>query len=190
MLWYAIVVASTLQCSEGTPDSGVLNLPVPVDRPITSAELQQQAVLDGAYAEEVRIEGKSWKANTSRQEIALLLGGRGLKNIRQVEFVLEPHPASAFDLTSASFVPQDPFLTFGVGVEHLEDDRLRIGAASVSTSVDGDQTFGTFTLRTSDTFTSLTSALLEVSFLSLGPSSSDRDEYMRGDLRLGVVVND
>ena len=158
------------------------------DAGVAASELRQSAALDGTYASEFLIEG-DWAASSGGQEITLVFSGRDLNDIRQVELILEPIPASAFDLESAVFTPQDPILTLGSGVEVIEGDLLHLGGASISDPVEGDQQFGTFTVRTSDAFTSSTSARIEVTLLSLGPSSDDREAYNQEDLGLGVVVS-
>ncbi len=177
-----------LQCSEAEP--GVAHPPLPAaGKAAAASELRQSVVLDGAYAGEVLIEGNNWEAASGGQEVALLFSGRKLNDIRQVELILELIPASAFDLESAAFAPEDPFVTFGSGVEPLDNGRLRLGGASVSETIEGDHQFGTFTVRTSDGFNSQTETRIEVNFLSLGPSSTDREEYQHEDLGLGVVVS-
>lgn len=177
-----------LQCG-GTEPDGISNPPQAATGAGDSG-LRQSVELGGSYAGEILIEGNEWKAASGGREVALLFSGRELKNVRQVELVLEPVPASAFDLDSAAFAPEDPFITFGNGVEPLDRGRLRIGGASVSKTIAGYQRFGTFTLRTGGDFNSGTKARIEVSFLSLGPSSSDREEYHKEELRFGVVVNE
>ena len=153
-----------------------------------ASELRQSVALDGDYASEVLIEG-DWTASSGGQEITLVFSARDLNNLRQIELILEPTPASAFDLESAAFTPQDPIVTLGSGVELIEGDLLHLGGASISDPVEGDQQLGTFTVRTSDAFTSETSAQIEVTLLSLGPSSTDREAYNQEDLGLGVVVS-
>ena len=190
--WITLILPSAsfvlLHCGRTEPD-GISNPPQPAEGTEASG-LQKNVALEGSYAGEILIEGDGWKATAGGQEVALLFSGRNLKNIRQVELILEPVPASAFDLDSAAFVPKDPFLTFASGVEPLDGGRLRIGGASVSKTIEGYQQFGTFTVRTSEGFGSETKARIEVNYLSLGPSSSDREEYHKEDLRLGVVVNE
>ena len=158
------------------------------DAGAAASELRQSVALDGTYASEFLIEGE-WTASSGGQEITLIFSGRDLNDVRQVELILEPIPASAFDLESAVFTPRDPIVTLGSGVEVIEGDLLHLGGASISDPVEGDQQFGTFTVRTSDAFTSSTSARIEVNLLSLGPSSSDREEYNQENLGLGVVVS-
>ena len=157
--------------------------------PAAASDLTQSVALDGDYASEFVI-GGDWTASSGGQEVTLLFSGRDLKDVRQLEVIIEPVPPSAFDLESAVFTPTEPLVTLGKGVEVIEGDRLRLGGASVTESIEGDQEFGTFTLLTSDGFTSGTSAQLEVTFLSLGPNSNDRDEYDQENLGLGVVVSD
>jgi hypothetical protein len=180
-----------LQCSEAEP--GVAHPPLPAaGKAAAASELRQSVVLDGAYAGEVLIEGNNWEAASGGQEVALLFSGRKLNDIRQVELILELIPASAFDLESAAFAPEDPFVTFGKGVEPLDNGRLRLAGAifsETSETIEGDHQFGTFTVRTSDGFNSQTETRIEVNFLSLGPSSTDREEYQHEDLGLGVVVS-
>ena len=177
-----------LHCG-GTEPDGISNPPQTAAGAGDSG-LRQNVELGGTYAGEILIEGNEWKTTSGGREVALLFSGRELKNVRQVELILEPVPASAFDLDSAAFAPEDPFITFGNGVEPLGGGRLRIGGASVSKTIEGYQQFGTFTVRTGGGFNSGTKARIEVSFLSLGPSSSDREEYHREELRFGVVVNE
>ena len=177
-----------LHCG-GTEPDGISNPPQTAAGAGDSG-LRLSVELGGSYAGEFLIEGDEWKATSGGREVALLFSGRELKNVRQVELILEPVPVSAFDLDSAAFAPEDPFITFGNGVEPLDGGRVRIGGASVSKTIVGYQQFGTFTVRTSEGFNSGTKARIEVSFLSLGPSSSDREEYHREELRLGVVVNE
>ena len=177
-----------LHCG-GTEPDGISN-PPQTSTGAGDSGLRQSVELSGSYAGEILIEGDDWKATSGGREVELLFSGRELMNIRQVELILEPVPPSAFDLDSAVFAPQDPFITFGNGVEPLDGGRLRIGGASVSETIEGYQQFGTFTVRTSQDFNSGTKARIEVSFLSLGPSSSDREEYHKEELRFGVVVNE
>ena len=158
--------------------------------PAAASELSQSVALDGEYASEFVIGGDAWTASSGGQEVTLLFSGRDLKGVRQLEVIIEPVPPSAFDLESAAFKPTEPLVTLGKGVEVIDGDRLRLGGASVTDSIDGDQEFGTFTMLTSDGFTSGTGAHLEVTFLSLGPNSNDRDEYDQENLGLGVVVSD
>lgn len=157
--------------------------------PAAASELSQSVALDGDYASEFVIGGDAWSASSGGQEVTLLLSGRDLVDVRQLELIIEPTPPSAFDLESAAFTPDDPLVTLGKGVELIDGDRLRLGGASVSDPIAGDQQFGTFTLRTSEGFTPSTGAQLEVTFLSLGPTSNDRDEYRQENLGLGVVVS-
>ena len=182
---FSLLLCFLLPCSEaeagGAAASGA-------GKTVAASELRQSVALDGTYASEFLIEG-DWTASSGGQEITLVFSGRDLNDIRQVELILEPIPASAFDLESAVFTPQDPIVTLGSGVEVLEGDLLHLGGASISDPVEGDQQLGTLTLSTSDAFTSGTSAQIEVTLLSLGPSSSDREAYNQDDLALGVVVS-
>lgn len=182
---FSFLVCFLLQCNKAEPD--VANLPLNGAGKAAASELRQSAALDGDYASEFLIEG-DWAASSGGQEVRLLFSGRDL-NIRQIELILEPIPASAFDLESAMFKPEEPILTFGSGVEALEGGRLRLGGASVSETIEGDHQFGTFTLATSEDFDPKASARIEVAFLSLGPSSTDREDYQQEDLGVGVVVS-
>ena len=154
-----------------------------------AAELSQSIALDGDYASGFVIGGDAWTASSGGQEVTLVFSGLDLVDVRQLEVILEPVPPSAFDLESAVFKPTEPLVTLGKGVEVIEGDRLRLGGASVTESIEGDQEFGTFTLLTSEGFSG-TGAQLEVTFLSLGPTSDERDEYDQENLGLGVVVSD
>ena len=184
---FSFLCCFLLQYSQAEAD--VANQPPPgAGKTVAASELRQSVALDGAYASEFLIEG-DWSASSGGQEVTLIFSGRDLDNVRQIELILEPTPASAFDLESAVFTSLDPIVTLGRGLEVIEGDRLHLGGASISDPVEGDQRFGTFTVSTSDMFTSRTSAQLEVSFLSLGPNSNDREAYNQEVLGLGVVVS-
>ena len=157
--------------------------------PAAASELSQSVALDGDYVSGFVIGGDDWSASSGGQEVTLVFSGRDLVDVRQLELIVDPTPPSAFDLESAAFTPENPLVTLGKGVELIDGDRLRIGGASVTDPIEGDQQFGTFTLRMSEGFTSSMGAQLEVTFLSLGPTSTDRDEYRQENLGLGVVVS-
>ncbi|MCH7930308.1 MAG: DNA-protecting protein DprA [Proteobacteria bacterium] len=82
-------------------------LPSGIGDPGVSDNLQQLVRLDDRYIAEFRIEGDRWKATGPRQEIALTFAASGLSSVRQVELLLEPSPASAFEQIRAAFVLPD-----------------------------------------------------------------------------------
>jgi hypothetical protein len=156
--------------------------------PTTTVELRQTASLSGGYASQIRIDGEGWPANTSAQDLTLTFVMQAMTGVRQFELRIEPEPASAFDVAGAVFAATQPFVTpFASGIQ-LEGDVMRMGGASLSGGVDGVATLGTLTIRTSNNFNAFTDARLVVTLLSIGPSSSDRDEYQTGTLQLGVNV--
>ena len=190
-LAFAAATLLVSACSDGDPQVGVSTL-LPSDTAEANAgsELQQAVQLDGRYVTQIRIQGGgAWRANRAQQEIALTLAATGLISVRQVEFVVRPTPPSAFDLTSAVFIPAAPLRTLGVGVQIENGTQIRAGAATLTEDVVGDRILGTLTLRTSSTFNGLTRAQLGVVFVSVGPSVSDRETFEEEDLNLGVIVN-
>ena len=184
---FSFLLCFLLQCNKAEPDVANLTLHG-AGKAAAASELRQSVVLDGAYASEFLIEG-DWTAASGGQEVRLVFSGQDLNEVKQIELILELVPADAFDLESAMFQPEDPFLTFGSGVEAIDGGRLRLGGASVSDPMEGNQQFGTFSLSTSEDFNPKASAQIAVAFLSLGPSSTDREEYNQEDLGLGVVVS-
>ncbi len=112
----------------------------------------------------------------------------GMSNVKQFELDLEFDPRHAFDLAPARFVGTAPFVAPGAGVQPLSG-RLKVGAASFTGATEGDAVLGTLTLRTSETVTVLVQAHIRVALFSIGPSSTNREDYEGDDLNMGIVLN-
>lgn len=169
---------------DGDPDPN----PTGVTGAGTLTELRQIATLPGGYAGQIRIVGDGWPADNSAQELTLTFQMEGLAGVRQFELRVQPEPASAFDASGAVFTPTQPFVTpFASGIQ-MEGTVMRMGGASLSSVVEGTAALGTLTIRTSSSFNTFTDARLVVSLLSIGPSSSQRDEYESETLQLGIDV--
>lgn len=167
----------------GVPTDG--NLP----RPGEGGEegLRQAIDLDGQFVGSLRLEG-SWRASGPGQPISVSFVAGNLAGVKQFEFLVQPHPADAFDMEGASFTTGSPFITLPGGVRLDDDQRMRLGGASLADPVSGSQTLGTLNLSTSGTFSASTGAELRVVLISVGPTSTQRDTYEGDDLRLGVEV--
>ncbi len=177
-------------CSDSDPDAGASTvLPSGIGDAGVSDNLQQLVRLDDRYIAEFRIEGDRWKATGPRQEIALTFAASGLSSVRQVELLLEPSPASAFDLASAVFEPAAPLVTLPPGTETTGDNQLRVGAATLTDDLAGDRILGTLTLKTSASFNAFVRAHISIRLRSVGPRATQRDSYGAAELNLGVVVN-
>ena len=185
---FALAAFMGLSACSDTGDGDPVPSPAGVTGPGTVTELRQIATLPGGYAGQIRIVGDGWPSSSSAQELTLTFQMEGLAGVRQFELRVQPEPASAFDVSGAVFAPTQPFVTpFASGIQ-MEGSVMRMGGASLSGDVDGAAVLGTLTIRTSNSFNAFTRARLVVTLLSIGPSSSQRDEYQSGTLRLGIDV--
>ncbi len=174
-------------CSDGDGGDAVPN---PTGGPGSVTELRQAATLSGGFAGRILIAGQGWPVSTSAQDLSLTFQMEGLAGVRQFELRVQPEPANAFDMDTAIFAAAQPFVTpFASGIQ-IEGNVMRMGGASLGAGVDGTAALGTLTIRTSSSFNSFTDARLVVTLLSIGPSSSQRDEYQSETLRLGIDVSD
>jgi hypothetical protein len=119
--------------------------------------------------------------------VEVALTGSGLVGVKQLNITLTVSPADAFDLSASVFAPSAGFIV--PGLEYPADGQVEVGAANFSASLDGDGTLGTFTLTSAESFTADTEATITVSSISIGPSSTDRDEFDATALGLSVTVN-
>ena len=113
----------------------------------------------------------------------------GMSGIGQFEFLLEFDPVEAFTVAGFAFKPVDPFVTFGIGVEPVSSNQVRIGGADLTRGTAGDAELGTLTLRTSSSFSTLQEAHVRIVFFSMGPDSQNRDSYAAEQLDMGIVIN-
>lgn len=186
-------LAALLCCgTDSGKNGGRSSLPLPGQTGPGNVPLRLTAQLNGRYAKSVRIEEDTWKATGPQQEISLSFAAGGMEKVKQFEFVLTFDPATALDLEASTFVPPQPFLTFGSGIELLPEGQLRLGGAILQADAyapaEGD--LGTLTLRTGTLFQARTQVKVRVTFFSIGPSFQDRDDYRAEDLNMGLVLNE
>jgi hypothetical protein len=120
--------------------------------------------------------------------IEVALSASGMVGVKQFDVTITVSPAGAFDLSATTFAQNSAF-TISPGVEFPADGQVKSGAASFGAAVEGDGGLGTFTLKTSDSFSADTEATITVTRVSLGPSSTDRDVFESDALGLSVTVN-
>ena len=157
-----------------------------------AAGLAQRASLDGGFASELEISGGPWLATQPGELLTLTFTAEGLAGVKQFNVVVRLEPPAAFDIASAIFRTEDPFLDpFPNGVVLPSDEEVDMGAAILGLAVvDGVKTLGTLTIQTSDDFDPAQPARLVIQSFSIGPSSTDRDNYGEDDLELGVLVTE
>ena len=192
----ALVVGATalcglllFACSDDNPQSGGTPLP---DPPNSDSSYRQQISLSGGYADRLDIGGGPWQASGPQEEVTLTFVASGLSEVKQFQIDIKLEPATAFDIEGTIFLAEDPFVDpFPNGVVLVSPTQVQMGAAILGNNViSGDKTLGTLKIRTSQTFGRLVQAQIGVERFSVGPSSSDRDEYSAETLNLGVVVNE
>lgn len=158
-----------------------------VDTTNRGEDIVASTALAGDYVAAISISASPTTLGASGL-ISMVFNAEGLKGVRQFELRVQPEPSNAFDASGAVFTPTQPFVTpFASGIQ-IEGSVMRMVGASLSSVVDGAATLGTLTIRTSSTFGSFASARLMVTLLSIGPSSSQRDEFNTFDPQLGVAV--
>ena len=153
-----------------------------VDPPTLSAQL------DGRYAQSIRIEEDRFTATGPSQEVVLTFAAQGMIDVKQFELRLEIDPANALAFEGSSFAATEPFIN-PLGIVLTEEGLWHTGGASITQTKKGDDILGTLTLRTGDGFDAGMQVQVRVAFFSLGPSSSDRDDFTAADLNMGVVIN-
>jgi len=183
---FALAAFMGLSACSDTGDGDPVPNPADITGPGTVTELRQIATLSGGYAGQIRIVGDGWPASSSAQELTLTFQMEGLAGVRQFELRVQPEPSSAFDVSGAVFAPTQPFVTpFASGIQ-MEGSVMRMGGASLSGAVDGLASLGSLTIHTASTFNN--SARLVVTLISIGPSSSERDEFTIFGPQLGIEV--
>ena len=133
------------------------------------------------------------------QEVTVELEADNVVGVKQYGLVVTLDPPDAFDLDSITFAtasdvldPEDPktwvsgtWISPGV---LLLDDGVELGAGNFTDAYTGsDFALGTLTLTTAADFTADTEALIDVTRISLGPSSTERDVFEIDDLTSVVV---
>jgi hypothetical protein len=123
-----------------------------------------------------------------------------MQGVKQYAITVEVSPADAFDIDATTFASVDnsgvitsetetPGVWIFPGLIKTENQAL-VGVASLTEDdFTGDGVLGTFTLKTSGTFSADSVATISVSEISLGPSSTERDVFdvdALGDLMVDV----
>ena len=155
----------------------------------TDFPLSQEKELNGRYIEKIRLSKGELITNGQNQLIEILVSATGLAKVKQFELVLQAEPNDSFDLSGSEFVPAQPFISPPKSIETTSDGMWRTGGASISGEVNGDATLGTLKLKTGVGFDAAGNVVLKLDFFSIGPSSSDRDDYYKKDLSVGITVS-
>lgn len=151
-------------------------------------ELQLEAQVAGRYVASIHIDADDWSAIGSGQEVPLTFRATGMSQVKQFRLKLQVEPIEALDLSASRFTSIDPFFVPGIDIPAA--NQLETGAAIFGPElVEGDGLLGTLTLRTSPAFAAGTQVRIQVILFSIGPSSTERDEYSTDELQLGIVVN-
>ncbi len=107
--------------------------------------------------------------------------------MRQFDIKLVAEPADAFDLENAEATVETPFVTPAPNGLVVTGAEVRVLGASLTTSVSGSQILATMRVRTASAYDASSEVRLVLTSLSLGPSSSERDEY-DSDLGVGITL--
>ena len=120
------------------------------------------------------------------ETVSLNVSASGMVGVSQFDMTIEVTPADAFDLEATAFTPAADFVSPG-----LENGggQVKLGAANFAGALDGDGTLGDLVLTAADSFTEATEATITVTMISLGPSSTHRDEFDAGAIGISIIVN-
>ncbi len=118
--------------------------------------------------------------------VSLNVTGSGMVGVSQYDMTITVTPADAFDMAATAFTPAPDFIAPGTEVD---EGWVKVGAANFSGSIDGDSPLGDFVLTASESFDVATEATITVSMVSVGPSSTDRDEFDADAVGISITVN-
>lgn len=151
-----------------------------------------QARLDGRYAQRLLIIDNPWTATGAGQEIDIVFAAEGMSNVKQFELRLEFNPANVIDFERSTFVATQPFLQPPPsGTELTDAGEWRLAGVILGAEAsESSSTLGTLKLVTAENFDATTEVVMRVTFFSIGPSFSDREDYTTSDLGIEVVIND
>jgi len=152
-------------------------------------ELKLDARLDGRFVKGLQIQPGDWSAIGPQEDIVITFQATGMSGIGQFDIIMEPAPSTTFDMAASVFTPSRPFVTLDAGVEQQGDGRVRLIGVDFNRSTSGDAVLGTLRLRTRASFSTENELRLRLVFFSMGPSSTERDNYEADDLWMGIVVN-
>ena len=167
---------------------GPINLNTQTPAESENVQLRPEKELNGRYIGTIRLSGGQLSTNAQGQLVEILIGATALANVKQFEMVLHADPIDSFDLSGSNFVPAQPFISPPNSIETTTDGMWRTGGASISGEVNGDASLGTLKLTTGSAFEKINQAIIHLEFFSIGPSSSDRDDYYEKDLSVGMTI--
>lgn len=110
------------------------------------------------------------------ETVTVQIGASDLVGVKQIDIFLDVSPASAFDLAATAYEVPTSWLANGPPV--VETDAVGTTANYFSA-----------TLTAATGFSDETNATITVEKISVGPSSSERDEFDEGDLGMSITLN-
>lgn len=142
------------------------------------------AQLDGPHVKTLQL----FKGEAG-EGLSIQLQAGGMSGVRQFELTMALEPPEAFDLTTASFAPEKPFVTMGSGVQITPEKTLRLGGAFLDASgYSGDGGLGTLHLKPNSKSPTSAQARIRILHFSAGPSSIERDTYTEQQLNLSLSL--
>ncbi|MBT7454195.1 MAG: hypothetical protein HN796_09915 [Gemmatimonadetes bacterium] len=157
-----------------------------VTQPDAPGSSSYRQILNGPYVQAIEIDGTSFDVGGERQ-VSFSLFGEGLSQVRQIDVRLEFTPPEAFDLESITVLP--PAGLLAPGFLHESPTSVRAGMASLSAFVlSGDASLGSFSVTTTNV-TSTTPAEIKVTGISVGPSSTVRQDEYHESLGFTIRLN-
>jgi hypothetical protein len=189
LLSLAILTACGTDASKKAEAPGGGTLPLP--NTFQSGPLELAADLDGRYVQSIRIKQGEFTATGPGQEVTMTFAAKGMDNVKQFEFRLEIDPTEALDFAESAFVATQPFLQPPPsGTELTDNGQWRIAGVILGEDpAEGDNALGTLTFKTKDGFDARTQVQVRITFFSIGPSFSNRDDYTANDLNMGITIN-
>lgn len=119
--------------------------------------------------------------------VSLNVSASGMVGVSQYDMTIEVSPADAFDLGATAFTAATDFVAPG---KEVGEGTVKVGAAILGDgSLDGDGSLGDMVLTASDSFSESIEATITVTMVSLGPTSTDRDEFDADAVGITIIVN-
>lgn len=123
------------------------------------------------------------------ETVTLDIAGSGFVGIKNLDVYITVSDPAAFDLGSVTMAPFAGWFPLAGQLVSGTTNRVRVGAALLGAGgVDGDGSFSV-SITTAAGLTTDTEATITVDLISVGPSSSDRDEFNEATLGLAVQLN-
>ena len=119
--------------------------------------------------------------------VSLNVTASGMVGVSQYDMTIEVTPADAFDLGATAFTAAEDFIAPG---QEVGEGTVKLGAAILGDgALDGDASIGDLVLTASGSFSESTEATITVTMVSLGPSSTHRDEFDADAIGISIIVN-